>query len=89
MQNKTMNGAYNAAIQDNTTNTVFSKTLACVYGYAIWLPNVPVFVLEFMMGEMSKIVLTGRRVSSEKIEQTGFQFQFKNLEGALRNCLTK
>ncbi|MBB1192122.1 TIGR01777 family protein [Flavobacterium sp. SOK18b] len=89
MQNETMNGAYNAAIQDNTTNTIFSKTLACVYGYAIWLPNVPVFVLEFMMGEMSKIVLTGRRVSSEKIEQTGFQFQFKNLEGALRNCLTK
>ena len=84
-----MHGTYNAAIHDNTTNTVFSKTLACVYGYSIWLPNVPAFVLEFVMGEMSKIVLTGRRVSSKKIEQTGFEFQFKNLEGALRNCLSK
>ncbi len=38
---------------------------------------------------MSKIVLNGRRVSSEKFEKLGFQFQFTNLEQALRNCLTK
>ncbi len=84
-----MSGAYNAAVNDNTTNTIFSKTLACVFGYSIWLPNVPAFVLKLVMGEMAVIVLTGRRVSSEKIEQAGFQFQFKNLEGVLRNCLTK
>jgi NAD dependent epimerase/dehydratase family enzyme len=84
-----MAGPYNAAINDNTTNSIFSKTLACVFGYSIWLPNVPAFVLKLAMGEMAKIVLTGRRVSSNKIEQTGFKFQFKNLEGALRNCLTK
>lgn len=87
--NPEMNGPYNAAINDNTTNTIFSKTLACVYGYAIWLPNVPAFVLKLVMGEMSVIVLTGRRVSADKIEQTGFKFKFKNLEGALRNCLAK
>ncbi|RKS90354.1 hypothetical protein BC952_2739 [Flavobacterium limicola] len=84
-----MEGPYNAAVNDNTTNTIFSKTLACVFGYSIWLPNVPAFVLQFVMGEMAVIVLTGRRVSSEKIEQSGFKFQFKNLEGALRDCLTK
>ena len=87
--NQDMAGPYNAAINDNTTNSIFSKTLACVFGYSIWLPNVPAFVLKLTMGEMAKIVLTGRRVSSNKIEQTGFKFQFKNLEGALRNCLTK
>ncbi len=84
-----MSGSYNAAINDNTTNSVFSKTLACVFGYSIWLPNVPAFVLKLFMGQMAIIVLTGRRVSSDKIEQTGFKFQFKNLEGALRNCLIK
>lgn len=84
-----MEGPYNAAICDNTTNTVFSKTLARVFGYSIWLPNVPAFVLKLVMGEMAKIVLTGRRVSSDKIEQTGFKFKFNNLEEALRNCLTK
>lgn len=84
-----MEGPYNAAICDNTTNTVFSKTLARVFGYSIWLPNVPAFVLKLVMGEMAKIVLMGRRVSSDKIEQTGFKFKFNNLEEALRNCLTK
>jgi hypothetical protein len=84
-----MVGPYNAAINDNTTNAVFSKTLARIFGYSIWLPNVPAFVLKFVMGEMAVIVLTGRRISSDKIEQTGFKFKFKNLEEALRDCLTK
>jgi uncharacterized protein (TIGR01777 family) len=89
MTNDTMNGPYNAAINDETTNAVFSKTLAKIFGYSIWLPNVPAFLLKLVMGEMSKIVLTGRRVASDKIEKTNFHFQYKNLEAALRNCLIK
>lgn len=87
--NPNMEGPYNAAINDNTTNTIFSKTMARIFGYSIWLPNVPAFVLKLVMGEMAVILLTGRRVSSHKIEQTGFQFKFKNLEEALKDCLTK
>ena len=87
--NPTMEGAYNAAILDDTTNAIFSKALARIYGYSIWLPNVPAFILKLVMGEMAVIVLTGRRVSSDKIEQVGFQFKFKNLEVALRDCLKK
>ena len=89
VMNPNMEGAYNAAVLDNTTNSIFSKTLARIFGYSIWLPNVPAFVLKLVMGEMAVIVLTGRRVSSDKIEQTGFQFQFKNLDEAIRNCLMK
>lgn len=87
--NSTMVGPYNAAVNDNTNNTIFSKTLARVLGYSIWLPNVPAFLIKLGMGEMAKIVLTGRRVSSDKIEETGFQFKFKNLEEALKDCLAK
>jgi uncharacterized protein (TIGR01777 family) len=87
--NEEINGPYNAAINDSATNAIFSKTLARVLGYSIWLPNVPEFVLKFLMGEMSKIVLTGRRVSSAKLEKLGFQFKYKNLEEALRSCLIK
>ncbi|SEF81540.1 TIGR01777 family oxidoreductase [Flavobacterium urumqiense] len=85
----TMVGPYNAAINDNTNNLIFSKTLAKVLGYSIWLPNVPAFLLRLAMGEMAKIVLTGKRVSSDKIENTGFHFKFKNLEEALKDCLAK
>jgi uncharacterized protein (TIGR01777 family) len=88
-RNTTLTGAYNAAIYDNTTNTIFSKTLAKIYGYSIWLPNVPAFLIRIALGEMAQIILTGRRVSSVKIEETGFKFQFTNLKTALRDCLGK
>jgi uncharacterized protein (TIGR01777 family) len=89
LKNPNMSGAFNAAINDNTTNDTFSKTLAKVYGYSIWLPNVPAFLLKLVMGEMSKLVLTGRRVSSDKIEKLGFNFKHKKLEDTLRICLSK
>jgi uncharacterized protein (TIGR01777 family) len=89
IKNSNMTGAYNAAVSDNTTNTIFSKTLAKVYGYSIWLPNVPAFLIKMALGEMAQIILKGRRVSSEKIEKTGFQFRYNNLEEALRDCLEK
>lgn len=78
-----MHGPYNAAVTDNTTNSRFSKILASLYGYAIWLPKIPPFLLRIVLGEMSEAILTGQRVSSEKIQKTGFEFQFTDLEKAL------
>jgi hypothetical protein len=40
-------GAFNAAITDDTTNASFSATFAKVYGYKIWLPNVPAFLIKW------------------------------------------
>ncbi|TRX36453.1 TIGR01777 family protein [Flavobacterium sp. ZT3R18] len=87
IKNKNMIGAYNATINDSTTNSSFSRLLAKEYGYFIWLPNVPAFVLRLVMGEMASIVLTGRRVSSDKIKSLGFRFKFKNLKRALIDCI--
>ena len=89
IKNLNMEGPYNAAINDNTDNAGFSKTLANVYGYKIWLPNVPGFLIKMVLGEMSKIVLTGRRVSSDKLEELGFHFKHSDLRETLRYCLSK
>lgn len=82
-----MHGPYNAAVTDNTTNERFSRILASLYGYAIWLPKIPSFILRLVLGEMSEAVLKGQRVSSEKIQRTGFEFQFTDLEKALISCI--
>lgn len=87
IQNSDMSGAYNAAITDETTNASFSNTFAAVYGYKIWLPNVPAFVLKVALGEMAKLVLSGRRVSNDKIKSVGFTFKWQKLEAAIRACL--
>jgi uncharacterized protein (TIGR01777 family) len=87
IESTTMHGAYNAAVTDNTTNSRLSKTLAKIYGYSIWIPKVPAFVLKIVLGKMSEAILTGQRVSSEKIQQTGFQFQNTDLERTLVSCI--
>lgn len=87
MLNSEMQGPYNAAINDSTNNTIFSSALAKVFGYTIWLPNVPAFVLQLVLGQMAQLVLKGRRINSDTIEKTGFQFQFTDLEKALRDCI--
>lgn len=87
IEDEKLEGPYNACITDNTTNSRFSKTLANLFGYSIWLPKVPPFLLKLFLGEMSEAVLTGQRVSSEKIQQTGFEFRFTDLEKTLINCI--
>lgn len=85
--NEAMHGPYNVALKDDTTNALFSKIFAAVYGYKIWLPNVPAFLIKLGMGEMSKIVLTGRRVTSDKLIATGFTFKVNDIEEALRKSI--
>lgn len=89
IENKEVSGAYNAAIDDKTTNAIFSKALAKLYGYSIWLPNVPGFILKLLLGEMSTIILNGNRISSAKIEKEGFVFNYPNLDAALQNGIKK
>ncbi|MFA9187722.1 TIGR01777 family oxidoreductase [Flavobacterium sp. FBOR7N2.3] len=89
IKNPEMHGAYNAAITDNTTNQLFSVKLAKVCGYKIWLPNVPSFLIQFALGEMSKLLLKGRRVSNAKLQALGFQFDHKYLEATLKDCLSQ
>jgi uncharacterized protein (TIGR01777 family) len=85
--NPDMKGSYNAAVGDDTTNAIFSRTMANVYGYSIWLPKIPAFVVRLITGEMGEIILTGQRVSSKKIESAGFKFKYSNLKSALLVCL--
>lgn len=86
IENPKMIGPYNATINDSTTNLIFSKTLANTFGYPMWLPNIPAFLIKLGLGEKASIVLTGRRVSSDKVKKIGFRFQYKNLGQALKNC---
>ncbi|WP_339655012.1 TIGR01777 family oxidoreductase [Flavobacterium frigidarium] len=87
INDETVRGPYNAAIQDDTDNIAFSRTFAAVYGYKMWLPHVPAAIIKLGMGQMSKIVLTGRRISSEKIRNTGFTFKITDIEEALRKVI--
>ena len=79
IENKTINGIYNAVAPEHITNKGFTKTIAKFVKKPLWLPNIPSFVLKIVLGELSIILLEGSRVSSRKIENTGFKFKHSTL----------
>ncbi|NCP46399.1 MAG: TIGR01777 family protein [Flavobacteriales bacterium] len=86
IENDNFNGAYNA-IAGNVNNKDFSKTLSKCMKKPFWLPNVPRFMLKLFLGEMAVILLEGSAVNNQKILQTGFQFQFTDLEDGLNGLV--
>ncbi|NIK74876.1 hypothetical protein FHS56_002410 [Thermonema lapsum] len=82
-----MEGVFNAVEGKPVTNAEMTRAIARVLGRPLWLPSVPAFVLKTLLGEMANVVLGGNRVSNEKLLQSGFEYEFTNLEEALRDLL--
>ena len=78
-----LTGVYNAVAPNPVTNKELTNELAEKMGKSVWLPNVPKFALKALLGEMSQIVLSSQLVSSKKIEESGYDFEFTNLSRAL------
>lgn len=87
IENKQLQGAFNAAVEDETTNASFSATIAKSLNKKIWLPHVPAFVLKLFLGEMSKLVIEGSRVSNKKIKDAGFVFNDNELNKILEKLI--
>lgn len=86
IENQMMSGSYNA-VTDFCTNK--DLTVACAHALhkPLWLPPVPALALKIMLGDRAALVLEGSKVSSSKIREAGFHFQFENLESALNHLL--
>jgi uncharacterized protein (TIGR01777 family) len=85
VEDEMMTGVYNAVAPNPVNNKEFLKSLAHVLHRPVWPIAVPSTILKILLGEKSMIVLNGQRVSSIRIQQTGFNFRFVNLESALQN----
>jgi uncharacterized protein len=84
-----MIGAYNAVAPEHVTNREFMRTLAKVFEKPFFSPAVPSFALKILFGKMSGILLNGSRVSAGKIISAGYNFEFPDLENALKNLFPK
>ncbi len=84
---KGLNGVYNAVAPETVNNKELTYKLAKTVNRKIILPNVPSFVLKLMLGEMSSMLLTGVEVSSQKIKDKGFEFEYPSLSSALSQIL--
>ncbi|MEM6841956.1 MAG: TIGR01777 family oxidoreductase [Bacteroidota bacterium] len=87
LEQNDMKGVYNGVAPQPATNEELTKKTANVLNKPLFLPNVPAFALKLMLGEMSQVVTGGNRVSSQKIEEAGFKFEYTHLREALVDLL--
>ncbi len=82
-------GPVNIAAPQPVTNAEFMQTLARITGRPLLFP-MPGWLLKMIYGQMaSEILLSGCRVSSQKLQDSGFKFRHPSLEIALRSLLGK
>jgi len=82
-----ISGTFNGVAPEHVTNTQLTKSVGRFLNRRIILPNIPEFLIKFLFGKMSVILLKGSRVSSDKIVQEGYCFNYQTLDQALSNLL--
>ncbi|HSF56302.1 MAG TPA: TIGR01777 family oxidoreductase [Algoriphagus sp.] len=85
LEKTTLQGVYNAVGPNPATNQQLTQEAAYAKGKTYLGIGVPGFVLKLVLGEMAAMVLGGNRVSCQKIQKAGFQFEFYELSAALKD----
>jgi uncharacterized protein (TIGR01777 family) len=84
-----LSGPTNVTAPNPATNREFTKTLGKVLSRPTIFP-MPAFAARLLLGEMAdELLLASARVQPTKLLETGYEFRFSELEGALRHVLSK
>lgn len=85
--NSTLSGPVNLVSPAPSTNAEFTAALGKVLHRPVFLP-VPAFGPRLLFGEMAdEMLFSGAKVFPRKLEQSGFQFRYAEIESALRKAL--
>lgn len=84
-----LEGIYNAVAPNPVTNSKLIKEIAKNLERPLLLPNIPKFVMHTILGDMAYILFASQRVSSKKIEEEGYFFNYSNICHALADIYDK
>jgi len=89
LKTSALSGPVNVVGPEPVTNHEFTKTLGRVLGRPTIFPA-PAFAVRLALGEMADELLLGSaRVEPKRLLESGFQFQYPQLEAMLRRVLGK
>jgi uncharacterized protein (TIGR01777 family) len=88
LEKTTLQGVFNAVGPHPATNQQLTKEAAIAKRKPYVGIGVPGFALKLVLGEMAAMVLGGNRVSSQKIQKAGFEFEFPVLKNALKDLFS-
>lgn len=80
-------GVFNAVAPNPISNAELTKAIAKALQKPLFMPNIPKFMMNLILGEMHQLLFASQLVSSKKIEQIGFNFQFRDIRPALEDLL--
>lgn len=83
-ESSTATGPFNIVAPELVTNQQFTKTLGKVLHRPtlLWVPR---FILRLMLGEFSSALLASHRVTPDKLEKSGYRWNYRKLKTALRD----
>ncbi|MCG9880233.1 MAG: TIGR01777 family oxidoreductase [Bacteroidia bacterium] len=87
LRNKHLAGIYNGVAPKSASNEVLTKAICKALKKPQFLPPVPTFVLQMLMGEMADMLLSSQSVSAQKILDSGFLFQYDEPYYAIQEIL--
>lgn len=82
LENAECQGAVNLTAPNPVTNKTFAKTLGKTLRRPV-LFNTPTSLLTILLGESAELLIYGQKVLPSKLQQSGFEFKYHELESAL------
>ena len=89
LTNESLRGPVNVVAPHPVTNQDFTKALGAALSRPTLFP-VPAFAARLAFGEMADaLLLSSTRVEPSRLMESGFRFQYPEIEGALRHVLKR
>ena len=86
LTNSEMSGVYNGTAPKPVRMAELSTTMGKVMNRPSWLP-VPAFAIEAMLGDGAVVALEGQKVLPKRTLESGFKYQYSDLEPALKEII--
>jgi uncharacterized protein (TIGR01777 family) len=80
-------GVFNAVAPNPVTQSEFIASLSRALKRPYFLPPIPAFLIRIGAGEMSDLVLDSHWVSSQKVIDKGYSFQYTDIQKALDDLI--
>ena len=88
LENPDIHGTFNAVSPHPLSNFDLTAAISTAKGGHYLTVPAPSFALRLAMGEMADMILGSTKVSSQKVENHGFKFEFSDIHAALKNLLS-
>ena len=86
VENTSQEGVFNLTAPNVTTNAGLTKALASALNRPAFF-DVPEFVLRLIFGEGAKVLTDGQNVYPKKLLDSGFVFEFDNIETTIKDLI--